>query len=226
MFQRADGPQDFLTVLDTFFVKVEYRMRAATLLCEFIQTQPPHLYQVLNTPLFNNILRCLQLDSSTTVVSLTLTALTMLMPCPRWRRVSPDWMPAGIFTSIGLPSMPQMVICPPSAAVVKLTGQSAIRGNNLYLYANGYSGIPGTPLGLSAAIGRSSGSVDDPLRAARLRPDGTYVDWRIGLEHVRGPLTLAVDYVGTDIDQGAPTSPFADARHAGERVLGRVRLSF
>lgn len=55
-------------------------MRAATLLCEFIQTQPPHLYQVLDTPLFNNLLRCLQLDSSTTVVSLTLTALTMLMP--------------------------------------------------------------------------------------------------------------------------------------------------
>ena len=55
-------------------------MGTATLLCEFIQTQPPHLYQVLDTPLFSNLLRCLQLDSSTTAVSLTLTALTMLMP--------------------------------------------------------------------------------------------------------------------------------------------------
>lgn len=80
MSRRIDCPQDFLTVLDTFFVKAEYRMRTATLLCEFIQTQPPHLYQVLDTPLFNNLLRCLQLDSSTTVVSLTLTALTMLLP--------------------------------------------------------------------------------------------------------------------------------------------------
>lgn len=55
-------------------------MITATLLCEFIQAQPPHLYQVLDTPLFNNLLCCLQLDTSTTVVSLTLTALTMLMP--------------------------------------------------------------------------------------------------------------------------------------------------
>ena len=55
-------------------------MKAATLLCEFIQAQPPHLYVALETPLFNNLLRCLQLDSSTTVASLTLTALTMLLP--------------------------------------------------------------------------------------------------------------------------------------------------
>ena len=55
-------------------------MKAATLLCDFIQAQPPHLYKALETPLFNNLLRCLQLDTSTTVVSLTLTALTMLLP--------------------------------------------------------------------------------------------------------------------------------------------------
>lgn len=55
-------------------------MKSATLLCDFIQAQPPHLYIALETPLFNNLLRCLQLDTSTTVVSLTLTALTMLLP--------------------------------------------------------------------------------------------------------------------------------------------------
>lgn len=55
-------------------------MKVATLLCDFIQAQPPHLYIALETPLFNNLLRCLQLDTSTTVVSLTLTALTMLLP--------------------------------------------------------------------------------------------------------------------------------------------------
>ncbi|SPN97549.1 uncharacterized protein DNG_01060 [Cephalotrichum gorgonifer] len=80
VFYGKRRPKDFLTILDTFFVKSEYRMRMATLLCEFIQTQPPHLYEVLDTPLFNNLLRCLRLDTSTTVVSLTLTTLTMLLP--------------------------------------------------------------------------------------------------------------------------------------------------
>lgn len=35
---------------------------------------------MLQTPLFNSLLKCLQLDTSTTVVSATLTALTMLLP--------------------------------------------------------------------------------------------------------------------------------------------------
>ena len=50
-----------------------------------------------------------------------------LMPAPRWRSVSPDWMPAGILTSIFSPSMPGIAMHPPSAAVVKLIGASAIR---------------------------------------------------------------------------------------------------
>ena len=49
------------------------------------------------------------------------------MPEPRWRSCSPDWMPDGIFSSIVLPSMPGRLIEPPSAAVVKVTGHSAMR---------------------------------------------------------------------------------------------------
>ncbi|PKS09015.1 hypothetical protein jhhlp_003628 [Lomentospora prolificans] len=63
-----------------FFVKAEFRVKTATLLCDFIEQRPPHLYQVLQTPLFNTLLKCLQLDTSTTVVSATLMALTMLLP--------------------------------------------------------------------------------------------------------------------------------------------------
>ena len=61
-------------------MKREHRSRALNLLCDFVQSQPPHLYQVLQTPLFDNIVRCLQIDTSTTVVSLALTALIMLLP--------------------------------------------------------------------------------------------------------------------------------------------------
>ena len=46
----------------------------------FFQNQPPHLHLIIKTPLFESLLRCLQLDSSTTVVSLALTCLTMLLP--------------------------------------------------------------------------------------------------------------------------------------------------
>ncbi len=104
--------------------------------------------------------------------------------------------------------------------------QGPIGGDNLYLHAGAAVGIPSTPFTVSGAIGRTTGSTDD-VRAARLRPTGDYTDWRIGVEHVTGVLTLGVDYVGTDIDtHRVVTSPYADLRHSGNRVLGRARLSF
>lgn len=104
--------------------------------------------------------------------------------------------------------------------------QGPIGGDNLYLHAGAEVGIPATPFTVSGSVGRTTGSTDD-ARAARLRPAGDYTDWRIGVEHVTGRLTLGVDYVGTDIDtHRAATSPYADLRHAGNRVLGRARLSF
>lgn len=72
--------QDFLLLANRYFIKAEHRPRAARLLCDYIQHQPPHLHLVLQTPLFSNLLRSLQKDTSTTVVSLTLTAVIMLLP--------------------------------------------------------------------------------------------------------------------------------------------------
>lgn len=105
--------------------------------------------------------------------------------------------------------------------------QSAIGGDNLYLAAGASAGIPTTPLTISARIGHSSGSVDDPLRSARLRPGGSYADWRIGVEYVAAPITLGLDYVDTDIerDELSP-SPYADGRHTGEKLVARARIAF
>lgn len=58
----------------------DYRAQAITLLCEFVQSQPPHLHQVLETSVFDSLLKSLEYDSSTTVVTLAVTALTMLLP--------------------------------------------------------------------------------------------------------------------------------------------------
>ncbi|WP_033922097.1 TorF family putative porin [Sphingomonas sp. 37zxx] len=103
--------------------------------------------------------------------------------------------------------------------------QDAIGGGNVHLYANADAGIPGTPFTLIAGVGHSSGSVNDPIRAQRLRPVGSYANWRLGVEHRRGPLTLGLDYLGTDIDRADAFGPFADARHSGDRLVGRVRFA-
>ncbi|SOB87733.1 protein of unknown function (Gcw_chp) [Sphingomonas guangdongensis] len=104
--------------------------------------------------------------------------------------------------------------------------QHAIGGDNLYLNAGASLGIPATPFTVSAAVGRTTGSTDDPFRAARLRPAGDYTDWRVGVEHITGPLLIGVDYVGTDIDQRGPGLPLADLRHSGDRLVGRVAFRF
>lgn len=72
--------QGFLLALNKYFVRHEYRNRCLNLLCEFVQSQPPHLHLVLQTPLFENILKSLQYDDSTTTVSLGLVSLFMLLP--------------------------------------------------------------------------------------------------------------------------------------------------
>ncbi|KAL1912176.1 hypothetical protein Sste5344_002009 [Sporothrix stenoceras] len=73
-------PKEFFPVLNDFFVQKFYRTRSISLLSEFIRSQPPHLYLIIKSPLFESLLRCLQMDTSTTVVSLALTCLTMLLP--------------------------------------------------------------------------------------------------------------------------------------------------
>lgn len=73
-------PKEFLLLVDQHFTKSDSRARAARILCDYVQNQPPHLHLALQTPLFDNMLRSLQYDTSTTVVSLTITAVIMLLP--------------------------------------------------------------------------------------------------------------------------------------------------
>lgn len=73
-------PKEFLTTINKFFVLKDSRINVLSLLCEFIRHQPPHLHKLLQTPLFDNLLRCLQIDTSTRVISLAMTALVMFLP--------------------------------------------------------------------------------------------------------------------------------------------------
>ena len=104
--------------------------------------------------------------------------------------------------------------------------QAAIGGSNVHLRADANAGIPGTPFTLLAGLGHSSGGVTDPVRAQRLRPGGSYLDWRLGVEHRRDRLTFGIDYLGSDVAPEDATGRFADAAHAGDRLVGRAQLSF
>ncbi|MBA4355577.1 MAG: hypothetical protein C0409_12895 [Novosphingobium sp.] len=105
--------------------------------------------------------------------------------------------------------------------------QGAIGGDNLYVRGNALFGIPAFPVSVAASVGYTTGNADDPVRAARLRPVGNYADWKLGLEYNQFPFTVGLDYIGTDNDTSRiVASRFADVRHAGDRVVGRVRLSF
>ncbi|KAL6861087.1 Hamartin domain-containing protein [Trichoderma novae-zelandiae] len=73
-------PKEFFSSLDGYLIKKKYRKASLNFICSFIQSQPPHLHQVAQTPLFTDLLTCLQQDTSTTVVSAALTALIMLLP--------------------------------------------------------------------------------------------------------------------------------------------------
>jgi hypothetical protein len=105
--------------------------------------------------------------------------------------------------------------------------QSSIGGDNLHLRANALAGIPAFPVSVAASVGYTTGDSNNTPLSARLRPMGNYSDWKVGLEYNQFPFTAGLDYVGTDIGtlQTVP-SRFADVIHSGDRLVGRVRLSF
>ena len=96
--------------------------------------------------------------------------------------------------------------------------QSAIGGDNLYLSASAATVIPGTPLTVSARLGRSSGDVRNPLRATRLRPDGVYWDHGVSIDYTKGRWSTALRYANSSID-----GPGRD--HAGATLVGSVSLT-
>jgi len=90
--------------------------------------------------------------------------------------------------------------------------QSAIGGDNLYAGASASLGIPTTPFTFSANVGHSSGSTRDPVRSARLRPDGDYMDYGAAIDWRRGRWLARLRWSDTDASSATP--------HAGATVIG------
>ena len=96
--------------------------------------------------------------------------------------------------------------------------QAAIGGSNIYLNASAAAGIPGTPLTLRAAIGRSTGSDDGSGRARRLRPGGDYTDLRFDADYVVGAVTI-----GASVTAAPAAAATADT---GTRFVLRAAARF
>ncbi|MBR0553272.1 TorF family putative porin [Stakelama marina] len=103
-------------------------------------------------------------------------------------------------------------------------GQSGLdftSGNddNLYVYGEASTAIPGTPLSVNAHLGHTSGS----LGLVNPGASDKYWDWSTGVEWSGGPITGGVKYVDTDISN---VGNFAQNNGRGSTVLGYVGLSF
>lgn len=70
----------FFESIDPYLRNPSNRLHSLTLLSTFVRLQTPYIYQILDTPLFNSLLLCLEHDTSTTVVSLSMTILIMVIP--------------------------------------------------------------------------------------------------------------------------------------------------
>ena len=89
--------------------------------------------------------------------------------------------------------------------------------DNLYLNLDLSSGIPNSPVTLTASVGYTDGA----LGAAAT--NGHYVDWSLGARIVHGPVTLSARYVDTDIRKSGVKA--VDTLYDPTVILG-VGLSF
>ena len=103
--------------------------------------------------------------------------------------------------------------------------QDAIGGSNFYGRVDGRMGIWGTPYSLLGHVGRSSGNVDDPLMAERLRPGGSYVDWAVGAEYNIAAVSFSLTYSDTDIRRRDIRFPEASSDF-GSRLVAGARVRF
>lgn len=71
--------------------------------------------------------------------------------------------------------------------------------DNLYLWGDVSTGIPGTPVTAKAHLGYSDGNPGLGPNGTSVAPTGKYFDYLIGADVAVGPLVLGVAYVGTDI---------------------------
>ncbi len=77
------------------------------------------------------------------------------------------------------------------AGIAYAPAQKNLGSDNFYAYGQARSGVPGTPISLTASVGHENGSVAGPT--------GKKWDWSLGGEYVYKKFTAGVKYVDTNI---------------------------
>lgn len=73
------------------------------------------------------------------------------------------------------------------------------KDDNLYVWVDGNTAVPGTPVTLKAHLGYSDGNPGLGFNGTSVAPTGRYLDWSLGADVAVGPLTVGVAYIDTDI---------------------------
>lgn len=95
--------------------------------------------------------------------------------------------------------------------------QDSLGGDdNLYVYTDLSTGLPGTPLTVTGHLGYTDGVLAPPLLAGDTDDSG--LDWSIGASYAAGPLEVGISYVGVE---GPSIDGFTD-----DAIVGTVTASF
>ncbi|KAI8083147.1 Hamartin protein-domain-containing protein [Halteromyces radiatus] len=76
----AAETKPFFCLLDGYFQSSQHRLQIVYLLSEFMLRKRSHAHEILETPLFQSMLKSLMYDNSTTLIAISVTNLIMLLP--------------------------------------------------------------------------------------------------------------------------------------------------
>lgn len=100
--------------------------------------------------------------------------------------------------------------------------------DNLYVWGDVSTGVPGTPVTAKAHLGYSDGNPGLGPNGTSVAPTGSYLDYMVGADVTLKPVTVGVAYVGTDITrrQSAYLLPnFSSTKDGSSIASGRVVFS-
>ncbi|GAB5592451.1 hypothetical protein Unana1_07351 [Umbelopsis nana] len=72
--------KNFFLLVQDYFVQSQYRLQIVHLMSAFISHKRTHIHDILQTPLFDSMLKSLMFDNSTTLIAISVTNLIMLLP--------------------------------------------------------------------------------------------------------------------------------------------------
>ncbi|CEG80908.1 hypothetical protein RMATCC62417_15171 [Rhizopus microsporus] len=76
----ASETKQFFLLLNGYFLSSKHRLQIVYLMSEFMRRRRTHLHEILDTPLFDSMLKSLMYDNSTTLIATSVTNLIMLLP--------------------------------------------------------------------------------------------------------------------------------------------------